>query len=37
MENIKNLAKALVQAQSEMSNAKKDATNPFFKSKYFFI
>jgi len=34
MENIKNLAKALVQAQSEMSNAKKDATNPFFKSKY---
>ena len=34
MENIKNLSKALVQAQSEMSNAKKDATNPFFKSKY---
>ena len=30
MENIKNLSKALVQAQSEMSNAKKDATNPFF-------
>lgn len=34
MENIKNLSKALVQAQSEMSNAKKDAINPFFKSKY---
>ena len=34
MENIKNLSKALAQAQSEMSNAKKDATNPFFKSKY---
>ena len=34
MENIKNISKALVQAQSEMSNAKKDATNPFFKSKY---
>ena len=34
MENIKNLSKALVQAQSEMSNAKKDASNPFFKSKY---
>lgn len=34
MENIKNLSKALVKAQSEMSNAKKDATNPFFKSKY---
>lgn len=34
MENIQNIAKAMVAAQSEMSNAKKDATNPFFKSKY---
>jgi hypothetical protein len=28
------LAKALVQAQSEMENVKKGAENPFFKSKY---
>jgi len=31
---MKNIATALVKAQSEMSNPKKDATNPFFKSKY---
>lgn len=31
---MKNIAKALLQAQSEMGNAKKDSTNPFFKSKY---
>lgn len=29
-----NLAKAIVAAQSEMSNAVKDSKNPFFKSKY---
>jgi hypothetical protein len=34
MENIKNISKALVNAQAEMSNAKKDSLNPFFKSKY---
>ena len=34
MENIKNLSKALCQAQSEMSNAKKGTANNFFKSKY---
>lgn len=31
---IKNLASALVKAQAEMSGAKKDSSNPFFKSKY---
>lgn len=29
-----SLAKALAQAQGEMANARKDKTNPFFKSKY---
>jgi hypothetical protein len=33
-ETINKVASALVKAQSEMSNAKKGATNPFFKSKY---
>jgi Tfp pilus assembly protein PilZ len=28
------IAQALLKAQMEMGNAKKDATNPFFKSKY---
>lgn len=31
---MKNLIKALIEAQSEMGNAIKDSTNPFFKSKY---
>ncbi len=31
---MKNIAKALLEAQKEMGNAKKDSTNPFFKSKY---
>jgi len=31
---MKNLAAALVKAQSEMSNPTKGNTNPFFKSKY---
>lgn len=31
---MKNLAIALVKAQSEMSNPKKGNTNPFFKNKY---
>jgi len=31
---MKEIAKALVLAQMEMGNAKKDSTNPFFKSKY---
>jgi hypothetical protein len=31
---ITKISAAFVKAQSEMSNAKKDATNPFFKSKY---
>ena len=31
---MKNIAKALLEAQLEMGNAKKDSTNPFFKSKY---
>lgn len=31
---MKNIATALVLAQSEMSNPVKQATNPFFKSKY---
>ena len=31
---MKNLAKALLEAQKEMGNAIKDSTNPFFKSKY---
>lgn len=34
MSEIKQIAIALVKAQSEMSNAKKSANNPFFKSKY---
>lgn len=33
-ESIKELAKALNLAQAEMKGAIKDATNPFFKSKY---
>lgn len=33
-ESIAELAKALVKAQSFMKPAAKDATNPFFKSKY---
>lgn len=31
---MKNIATALLKAQTEMSNPKKDAINPFFKSKY---
>jgi len=31
---MKEIATALLKAQKEMSNPKKDATNPFFKSKY---
>ena len=31
---MKNIATALLNAQEEMSNPKKGATNPFFKSKY---
>lgn len=31
---MKQIATALVKAQSEMSNPKKGSTNPFFKSKY---
>ena len=31
---MKNIATALLNAQGEMSNPKKGATNPFFKSKY---
>jgi hypothetical protein len=31
---MKNIATALLKAQSEMSNAKKQAENPFFKKKY---
>lgn len=33
-ESINELASALCLAQSEMENAKKTSTNPFFKSKY---
>jgi hypothetical protein len=33
-ENIAELTKALSKFQSEVNNVKKDATNPFFKSKY---
>jgi hypothetical protein len=33
-ESITLIAKALVKAQTSMSNAVKSATNPFFKSKY---
>jgi hypothetical protein len=33
-ENIEKLAAALVAAQSEMGNAVKGSSNPFFKSKY---
>jgi hypothetical protein len=33
-ENIEKLASALVAAQSEMGNAVKGSSNPFFKSKY---
>lgn len=33
-ESINELATALSKAQGEMSAAKKDTTNPFFKSKY---
>jgi len=31
---MKNIATALLKAQTEMSNPKKDATNPFFRTKY---
>lgn len=31
---IKNIAKAFIAAQKEMSNASKDSKNPFFKSQY---
>jgi hypothetical protein len=31
---MKQIASALLKAQTEMSNPKKGATNPFFKSKY---
>jgi len=31
---MKEISKALVLAQMEMGNAKKDSTNPFFKSRY---
>ena len=31
---MKQIATALLKAQTEMSNPKKGATNPFFKSKY---
>lgn len=34
MENINELAKALALAQSDIGGAKKDSSNPFFKSKY---
>lgn len=34
MSEIKQIATALVKAQSEMSNPKKGSSNPFFKSKY---
>jgi ERF superfamily len=33
-ETIGKLAEALAKAQGEMDNAKKDSSNPFFKSKY---
>lgn len=33
-ESIKEIAPALLKAQSEMGNAVKDSSNPFFKSKY---
>lgn len=33
-ESIKNIAKAMNKAQSEMGGAHKGANNPFFKSKY---
>ena len=33
-ESIIKIATALIKAQSEMSNAKKDAVNPFFKKNY---
>lgn len=33
-ESIKNLAAALIQFHSKVSKIKKDASNPFFKSKY---
>mgnify|MGYP003509210711 FL=1 len=33
-QTITKIAAALLKAQSEMSNAKKDAINPFFKKTY---
>ena len=33
-EQINELAAALAKAQGQMQSAKKDAENPFFKSKY---
>jgi hypothetical protein len=33
-ESIKNLAQALLKAQTQMGSAKKDSKNPFFKSNY---
>jgi hypothetical protein len=34
MNEIKNFAKAFIEAQKEMETATKDSANPFFKSKY---
>jgi hypothetical protein len=34
MESITNISTAFLKAQKEMSSAKKDSNNPFFKSKY---
>ena len=34
MENVNELATALIEAQKEMGSAKKGSDNPFFKSKY---
>lgn len=34
MENIKNLAKALVKATAQIEGATKDSTNPHFRNKY---
>ena len=34
MDNIKNLAKALVKATAQIEGATKDSTNPHFRNKY---
>ena len=34
MNEIKNFAKAFIEAQKKMGNATKDSSNPYFKSKY---